>query len=141
MPGDMKLEPRISYHEKVPTQPQKKSPGWVSLGNDRLDATLLRISDICLFVVSKVLLVVFMGRTTEEGGRSIGSFNVYTPNANVIHEQNGKYSRVWNSISLVSGDDSDLVHYRTEVTAPELNALSSSSGLASHTLIVRWKGA
>ena len=88
-----------------------------------------------------VLLGAVSIGTTEEGGRSIWSFNVYTPNANAFHEQNDKYSRAWNSIPLVSSDDGDLVHYRIEVIALGLNALSPSGELTSYTLVVRWKGA
>ena len=56
-------------------------------------------------------------------------------------KKNNKYSRVWSSVSLVGGDDGDLVHYCTEVIALGLNVLSTSGGLASYALIVRWKGA
>ena len=78
---------------------------------------------------------------------------VCTSNASWIHKQDNKHSSICNPISLVSsdgvlgvgdgvgGDNSDFVHYRTEVVALELNALSTSGGFPAHIPVVRGKGA
>ena len=65
---------------------------------------------------------------------------VCTANASYIHEQDNKDSRVWNSIYLVGGDESDFAHYRTEFIALGLNMLSPNGGLAGYAPIARGKG-
>ena len=45
------------------------------------------------------------------------------------------------SDGTVGGDNSDFVHYRTELVALGLIVLSASGGLAGRTPIVRRKGA
>ena len=82
--------------------------------------------------------VVVDCETTVAGGRAV---TCYTPNANGIHEQK-KNSGVCDPISLassdgaVSGDDSDLVHYRTEFTILSLNVLGASGRLSGHGPII-----
>ena len=67
---------------------------------------------------------------------------IYTSNASCTHEQDNKYSSICNPMSLVSsdgtvgGDNSDFVHYRTELVALGLIVLSSSGGLAGYAPIV-----
>ena len=81
----------------------------------------------------------FLAALRENGGK--GTINpIYTSSASCMHKQDNRYSRVWNSISLVGGDYSDFTHYRTEVIALGLSMPSSSGGLAGYTPVVRGKG-
>jgi len=72
---------------------------------------------------------------------------VHTSNTNFVRGQDKKHLSVFNSISLASGDgaiggdDSDFVHYRTELVPFGLNMLSASGRLPSRVPIVRRKRA